>query len=552
MIAAACSGPGQRSEPAARSGALSQLTVLRTITRIEPESLSSKFVETGGRADTAKQFLNAPLTYVDNRLPVQGILAEAVPQLNTDSWKVFPDGGMETTYRLRPGLTWHDGQPLTADDFVLAWQVYLGNLPFGSRPQDKMESVTAPDPRTLTIRWTSPEVTAGRLESEFEPLPSHLLREPFQAFTAGSLSQEAFLGNPIWTQGYVGAGAWRLARWELGAFIEGTAFDGFALDRFVVRVMGDENTILANLTAGEIDYTQTLVLRFEHGEVLDQDWVPSGKGKYEIGTQYFVMNIYQLRPEFQQEPMLFDVRARRAMVHAIDHQALADGLFRGEVPATDSWMYRFTPYFTEAEKAITKYPYDPRRAQQLLEDAGLRRGPDGFFVNPDGRRFEPDFQVRAGSQQERGQAIQIDMWKQIGVQVTASVLPNIAVPAMERHNVPGFVLRTSNIETWWRDFLNSEIGSAANRWRGENRTGWSNPEFDRRFDVFDRTLDTVERNRITIQMLKIVHDEVPGYVVYDSPALIAYVANLRGPSFPVKGDASESQFGRLYEWEFVR
>jgi len=557
LITAACAGPAQQGDSGARSVALSQPTVLRTVTRIEPENLTSKFVETGGRAETAKQLLNSRLTYIDNRLEVQGILAEAVPQLNTDSWKVFPDGGMETSYRLRPGLTWHDGQPLTAEDFVFAWRIYLSNLPFGSRPQDKMESVTAPDPRTLTIRWSSPEVTAGRLESEFEPIPAHLLLESFQAFSAGSMSPEAFLGNPFWTQAYVGAGAWRLARWELGSFIEGAAFDGFALgrpkiDRFIVRVMGDENTILANLLSGEIDYTQTLVLRFEHGEVLAREWVPSGKGKYEIGTQYFVMNIYQLRAEFQQEPVFFDVRARRAMVHAIDRQALAEGLFQDAVPATDSWMYRHTPYFAEGERAITKYPYDVRRAQQLLEEAGLRRGPDGFFVNPDGRRFEPDFQVRAGSQQERGQAIQVDMWKQVGVHVTPSVLPNIAVPATERHNVPGFVLRTSNIENWWRDFLTSEIGSPTNRWRGENRTGWSSPEFDRWFDVYDRTLDPSERDRLTVQMLRVVHDDVPGYVVYDAPALIGYVSNLRGPSFPVKGEPSESQFGRLHEWVFVR
>ncbi len=420
-----------------------------------------------------------------------------------------------------------------------------------------METVTASDPRTLVIRWNSPEVKAGRLEQEFEALPSHLLADAFQAFTSGSMTQEAFLASNVWTQGYVGSGAWRLARWELGSFIEATAFDGFALgrpkiDRVIVRVMGDENAILANLVAGEIDYTQTLVLRFEHGEVLDQDWVPSGRGKYEIGTQYFVMNIYQLRPEFQREPVFFDVRARRAMVHAIDRQALADGLFRGAVPATDSWVYRHTPYFNDAERVVTKYAYDPRRAQQLLEEVGLQRGADGFFVNPGGRRFEPDFQVRAGSQQERGQAIQIDMWKQIGVQVAASVLPNIAVPASERHNVPGFVLRTSNIEDWWRDFLTSEIGSPDNRWRGENRTGWSNAEFDQLFDVYDRTLDTPERNRLTVQMLRVVHDEVPGYVVYDAPALIAYLAKLRGPSFPVRGEASESQFGRVHEWTFAR
>src|SRR6266498_3918700 len=144
MLATACAGPAQRTDPQARADASSaQPTVLRTITRIEPENLTSKFIETGGRADTAKYFLNAPLTYVDNHLQPQGILAERLPQLNTDSWKVAPDGTMETTYRLRPGLTWHDGQPLTADDFVFAWQVYTTPSldVFVRSPQQLMEMV---------------------------------------------------------------------------------------------------------------------------------------------------------------------------------------------------------------------------------------------------------------------------------------------------------------------------------------------------------------------------------------------------------------------------
>ena len=74
-----------------------------------------------------------------------------LPELGTNSWQVFPDGTMETTYQLRPNLTWHDGAPLTAEDFVLAWQVYLhpalGN--FETKPENLMESVVAADPRDL-------------------------------------------------------------------------------------------------------------------------------------------------------------------------------------------------------------------------------------------------------------------------------------------------------------------------------------------------------------------------------------------------------------------
>lgn len=279
MMAAGCVGPGQLASTGDRAAEPRQQTVLRTISSNEPQNLASKFDETGGRAGTAKNALNAPLTVIDERLQPYGILAEQLPQLNTDSWKLLPDGRMETIYRLRPGLTWHDGQPLTAEDFVFAWRVYrTGSLPFASQPQVKMDLVSAPDPRTILIHWSAAEVGAGHLGSPFEPLPTHLLQEPFQALSQGSATAEAFMGLTFWTQTYVSAGAWRLARWEFGAFIEAVAFDGFALgrpriDRIIVRPMADENAILANVLAGELDYTPTLTLRFEHGELLSQDWV---------------------------------------------------------------------------------------------------------------------------------------------------------------------------------------------------------------------------------------------------------------------------------------
>src|SRR5438445_200732 len=80
---------------------------------------------------------------------------QALPPLNPATWRVSPDGRMETTYRLRPGLPWHDGRSLTADDFVFAWGVYStpGLALFLSNPQDMMEEVTATDPRTFTVRW---------------------------------------------------------------------------------------------------------------------------------------------------------------------------------------------------------------------------------------------------------------------------------------------------------------------------------------------------------------------------------------------------------------
>ena len=76
--------------------------------------------QTGGTspADVVHALFLANLGGTDVHGADYPVLAASLPTLNTETWTVFPDGRMETTYRLRPGLTWHDGTPLVAEDFV--------------------------------------------------------------------------------------------------------------------------------------------------------------------------------------------------------------------------------------------------------------------------------------------------------------------------------------------------------------------------------------------------------------------------------------------------
>src|SRR5438309_8999498 len=117
LLASACtvapSSPRSADQPAPVG------KTLVVATRAEPPSLSSKpFRPLGLTADLSGRMFNAGLTIRnDAGLPVPQ-LAESVPQLNAADWRVNPDGTMETTYHLKPNLTWHDGQPLTADDCV--------------------------------------------------------------------------------------------------------------------------------------------------------------------------------------------------------------------------------------------------------------------------------------------------------------------------------------------------------------------------------------------------------------------------------------------------
>src|SRR5262245_12845611 len=123
VLASACAqtasapsaSPGSQAQPAAPPPS----RTLEMAIQVEPGGVASRaLIERGVALHTTKRAFNADLVLLDDREAPHPYLAEALPQLNTDSWRVFPDGRMETTYRLRPNLTWHDGTPLTTEDYV--------------------------------------------------------------------------------------------------------------------------------------------------------------------------------------------------------------------------------------------------------------------------------------------------------------------------------------------------------------------------------------------------------------------------------------------------
>src|SRR5438045_2575964 len=123
----------QTGQPAQQAPAATGPKTITMVVRYEVTDLAAKRLA-GAPSDTTKRAFNAMLALIDGQGALRPYLAESLPQLNTDSWKLLPDGKMETTYRLKPNLTWHDGAPLTADDFVrLGFRRYVVSiLPSGS------------------------------------------------------------------------------------------------------------------------------------------------------------------------------------------------------------------------------------------------------------------------------------------------------------------------------------------------------------------------------------------------------------------------------------
>src|SRR5437879_937100 len=176
----ASQAPGQSTSPPS-----SPNRPMIALSKGEPISLALRAFQTVGGGSYPHLVLNATFDDQDERGDPFPVLAEALPQLDTDTWRVFPDGTMETIYRLKPNIAWHDGTPLDARDFIFAWQVYANPASGSSAtvPVGEMQEVSAGDSRTVIIRWRRPFPGAGaiatRNQTGFGALPRHILEPAY-------------------------------------------------------------------------------------------------------------------------------------------------------------------------------------------------------------------------------------------------------------------------------------------------------------------------------------------------------------------------------------
>src|SRR5581483_7444605 len=374
--------PAQRSATQA-SGASPGSRVLTVGIANEPPSVGAVAPIAGGFGSSfSYRPFNELLEIVDDRGIAHPALAEALPVLNTDTWQVFPDGTMLTTYRLKPNLTWHDGAKLTADDFVFSYHVLmtpgLGFINGKSAPLNHIDDVQAPDERTIVIHWTSPFPGADVLQQGgsilgLPALPRHILEGVYR-----DGSPDAFGAHPYWNTAFIGTGPYKLDRWEFGSFIDASAFDGYVfgrpkIDHLKILFVEDPNVALSYLRAGTILFATDSAIDFPQALELKKDWGPTHRGVFQYTARSLRSIVFQFRPEYVNPKSLLDVRVRKAIAYAVDKQAINEALFGGEGQTIDSIFDNRADFYPQIDAVITKYPLDLRSSERLMNDAGFRK-----------------------------------------------------------------------------------------------------------------------------------------------------------------------------------
>ena len=537
-LAGCAPGRGPSTQPAPEGASPIASRTLTLVTHVEPFSLSEHraLYATSGDSTDAKRLFNASFYLADYQGVSQALLVEQGPQLNTDTWRVNPDGSMDTVYRLRPNLTWHDGARLTADDLVLSWQMAKdpGYGVAELKPMNVMSNATALDTQTVAMHWSTTYPGADSLSGrDWSPLPSHLLRSGFESEAA-----QAVLARAYWTTQFVGLGPYKLAEWQPGAFISGTAFDGYAfgrpkIDRIEVRVAGDPSVAAVTLLSGAANMAVDRALGFEQGTLLSKQWEANHEGAVLLSANNLNYIQVQTRPEYINPPEITDQRVRQALSFALDKQALLEGLQGGQGQAAEAFLVPGTDYYERALAQLTRYPRDLSRAAGLMQSAGLVRQSDGFYSTPDGRRFSPELRASATDQEARAQAINADSWKQLGVDVQTRLLSGEEYKDGElRSNYPAFFdADTAGIaeETVYVKLYGPNAASAASRWQGSNRGGYINPEYDRLYQQLTTSLERSAQIDAIVQSAKFISEQALLFPLYYSYNVKAHVSALKGP-----------------------
>ncbi len=489
---------------------------------------------TAGGAQQVLPMVHDGLTYNDNKLVKHPLLAADFPQIARGSWKVSDEGTMETTWKLRPNVKWHDGTLVTPEDFLFGFTVSKDrDLPTRQSTVSALQTgMSFPDPLSLTVSWSALYFSADL--SSLKPLPRHILEESYK----GPDKMTAFLNHPYFTTGYVGVGPYKLDKWERNSEIALSRWEGYylgrpPLDRVIVKIIGDPQTAVANILAGAVDIVLPTGVDLDAALEVQKRWEGTGNVvRYDVTGRHIQFEV-QFRPELAKPTAGLRTRdIRLALYQALDRSGINDVGSRGLGPLADSWVQPGEALRKDVEASIPKYPYDLAAAQRLLAQNGWTKGADGVLVHQsDGERFELSIWANQAIGWDKIATVAADQWKGIGVQTTVATIPPANIGNRQYESgYTGLFVTNVNVEQFWAQNTTGRYDSRfatgpANNFNGSNRGAYIHPQIDAIYQQIYVTLDPAKLLSLQQQLLKTTLDDVAQMPLYWE---VAPVLKLKG------------------------
>jgi peptide/nickel transport system substrate-binding protein len=425
--------------------------------------------------------------------------------------------GMAVTIKLKPGLKWGDGVPVTTKDLEFTWKV--GRDPASgwsnNNPWNRATSIDIVDDTTAILHLSGVTVSYNQWDTL---LPEHI-EAPILAKAANAgdyIKQTAFNRAPT-TPG-LWDGPYRMTQYDSGNQVVFEPNENWSgpkpgFKHIVLRLIDKTPALLANLESGDID----MVNGEGVGLTIDQV-IALQKKEPDKFTYIFKPALTYEHIDLQiGNPILADVRVRHALLYGIDRKTMTNRLFEGKQPVADTWVNPLNPMYSPD---AAKYPYDPAKAKALLAEAGWKPGSDGICRNAKGERLSLELTTTAGNQlRELVEQVLQNQWKTACVDISIKNEPPRTMfgETVKKRAYTGLIMYgwTSNVtETPMRTLHSSQIPTAANNWAGANYIAFDNKRMDTLIDQAETELDPVKGKVLWAEMQKIYADELPVLPLY--------------------------------------
>src|SRR5439155_20864635 len=185
------------------------------------------------------------------------------------------------------------------------------------------------------------------------------------------------------------------------------------------------NIAVPHLLSGAAQVELDRALQYDHATQLPGDWKKTGEGTLILIPSETRFLGAQLRPAYAIPRANLDLRVRQASIHAIDRKALSDALLEGEGRVAETGAVPYEPYFDALDRVITRYPFDLRRTEDLMGQAGFTKGPDGVYRGPDEGRYAPEVLGIAEGQEGKETTAIADYFHQAGIDAQLRLVPAI-------------------------------------------------------------------------------------------------------------------------------
>jgi len=450
-------------------------------------------------SNIANRLLFEGLLYRDDKGKLQPNFAEKLPDVSSD--------GLTYTFKLRNDIKWSDGTPVTPDDVVFTYQLYydkkydglLGN----SRPTATryIQSVTASG-NTIIMQTTSRYAPfLDTIVSVYPIVPKKVL----ESKTAAQLNTDPFNSGPPISNGKFKFQSWtkgdKLVLVRNENYFRGPVY----LDSWVYKKVPDAVAVLQQLKTGEIDVGR-----------LDFSSYDEAKAQPNLNVLSFLTFgfdefIFQFDPAKPQGQILGDKAVRQALVYGLDRQALVNASYFGQASVANSFL---PPISWAYNKDVSpKYPYDPKKAGDLLDSAGWKMGPGGVREK-EGQKLTLDMVTNAdNTTRVKNLQIMQDQWKKIGVDAQIRTLANLVL--------------SSNLLTAERNFGVMFIGFSLNPdpdqsgiWHsraaavgGNNGGLFKNDQMDKLWDDTVAEVDQSKRKALYFQLQNLFADQLPACIL---------------------------------------